>query len=112
MSGSGGIKIHTGHTHFREDLHDLVLYLLRAIAPTRQVRIPAVRTLIRHLVRITAVMTGKLTAVLMIGKRHIAMLTMRYPSTHLTLDHRCKAPAVLEEYHLLISLQGLTDARQ
>ena len=58
MSGSGGIKIHASHTHFREDFHDLVLYLLCTIAPTRQVRIPAVRTLIRHLVRITAVMAG------------------------------------------------------
>ena len=107
LTGTGGVKIHAGDTSLREDGAHFVFDFLRSIATRLKFTTATSRALGRHLISIAAVMTSKLIEVAMKGQRHITMLTMRYPTTLFTLNHRSIAATVLEKDSLFATFKGL-----
>ena len=62
------------------------------------------RTLCRHLINETAVMTGELVDIPMERQTHITTLTAWHPTTFLTHHHRGESSAILKEDRLLSTL--------
>ena len=111
-TGTGSIQIHAGYASLWEDSFHVVFNLLRTKATVAQVHSLAGRTLTGHGLRVTAVMAGQLVEPLMVGEADVAVLAFGYPAARVTLDHRCKAAAVLEEDDLFLLLQRLAHVLQ
>ena len=112
IARAGGVEVHACHAGLWEDVAQLVLDLLRAIAPPLQFLLPQAGTLGRDPVGVAAVVAGQLVHGSVERERDVAVLAAGHPSALLALNHRGVAAAVLEEDGLLAALQGLSDTRQ
>lgn len=68
------------------------------------------RAQIRQLVYRAAVVAHKLAGMVMVGQRHIAILTLGYPRALFAPHHRSIAAPVAEQYRLVRGAHGIIDA--
>ena len=109
-----GVEVHAPDAGFGEAGFCHGLYLLRAAAYVAQFRAAAGGADGGHGIRGAAVVAHEAVDILVERKRHVAPLATRRPAARMTFEHRCIAPAVLKEYHLLFRAErgaGLLEER-
>ena len=110
--GTGSIQIHAGHRSLRENNLYIVFYLFGTESPVYQFNALTCRTGTGQLIGIATIMAGQLIDAFMIGQADITILTFRHPPAGTAFNHRCKAPAVLEQNDLFFLLQRFPDILQ
>ena len=110
IASTSGVKVHTGNTRFGEGLAHLFFYLFCAVAACPEVGRATARTLSRHLIGETTVVTSKLVQLAVQCQFDIAMLACGHPAALLALYHRRETATVLKQYSLLATFQGFAHA--